>query len=245
MDSADNRTLGAWATIIAVAIVVIAGLFVAQQCSAQTAGEFTMTFSYGANVDAQMTEMRGADWIKSMKDELREHWQNRKSEAKEQYAKRRADVYNFEDASGLTKADQAKLEELYQKQKAWKEAEQRKADSLAQLAQPVGGIMLNTGYPVNDNMTANTPALAYPKVMVPLQMSEAEYIKMTGEKPKYADNIGKSYSPRMDFLNGASEVASNSFQTGGPTFGGIVSDLAVPVIIGLILIVFTIVAISQ
>lgn len=115
-----------------IVIAILIAFLLPWQCAqAQTAGEFTMTFSYGANVDEQFTEMRGANWIKSMKDELREHWQNRKNEAKESYAQRRAQLFNFDDVSGLDNNDKNVLKSLYDKQKTWEIKQKRRADSAA------------------------------------------------------------------------------------------------------------------
>ncbi len=131
MHSADRKTLKTAAIWIGIFIVIVVMIFGAKKCAAQTAGEFTMSFTYSAAVDEQMTEQYGPDWIKIEKDRIREGWQNRKNQAKEAFAQRRAALFNFDDVSGLSAADKTKLRELYAKQRAYELEQKRLADSVA------------------------------------------------------------------------------------------------------------------
>lgn len=119
-----------WLIPALVVLVIILWMFVPWKCSAQTAGEITITLSYSSIVDAQMTETYGEKWRDVIKAQIREGWQNRKSEAKERYERTRARLFSAE-STGLTVADKKTLNDLYLKQRAFEIEQKRVADSLA------------------------------------------------------------------------------------------------------------------
>ncbi len=116
-----------------VALAIILALVLPWKCSAQTfkGDSITITVSYSAAVDEWMTKQYGTNtWPAEIRQQWRELWKNRVSEGKEAYKRGLSDMFDFDGASGLNKADQDVLLQMKAKQDAWKE-KKRIADSTA------------------------------------------------------------------------------------------------------------------
>lgn len=123
-------------------IVFIAVSLLATKCSAQTykADSISITVQYNEAVDEWMTQKHGTkQWPQIIRQEWREAWKNRKSEAKEAYKLRMTDLFDFDGPGGLSKADQQTLLDLKAKQDAWKQ-EKLVADSTAAAAKEIGSL---------------------------------------------------------------------------------------------------------
>jgi hypothetical protein len=149
---------------ILVIVALIIALVLPWKCSAQVyrADSITVTVSYSALVDEWMTKKYGTNkWPAQIRAEWRELYKNRLSEGKEAYQRDLSIMFDFDGASGLTKADQGVLLQLKAKQDAYKTEQQRLADSTAAAAKPVGEV-INTRPEIYANVgKALSPRMAF------------------------------------------------------------------------------------
>ncbi len=219
MNTADKSTITTFGKIVIAALIVIAGLFAFHKCAeAQTAGTIDFSRDYSARLDEILTEQYGVDWKRVIRDDWAEAWKNLTSTAREGYQQRRASLF---DESGLeqylTQTEARQVARALDSARARKAAEdQRIADSIAAAQQTQGSVALR----------------------------EASTTQLAG----LGLGIGKALSQRLAFLGGFEDThpqPAPSPPTGSPTFAGIAEDVLPWAIIGTVLIVFAVIAISQ